>query len=233
MVFMMKSTKKASDSVFTQHKAIRVRAGAVKRLGDICVQLNADEKNQFLSGSTMSLDISITIDTRTEVKFDEIRVGLKEIQSWTSLVEFKNGNSPLLTETTKLAKETVEDWTEHPDETNNNNRRGIHLKNIELEVPESTSSDREVGLVRVHHFLGIKLISHGRRVGNLNYKFPIVIGGGDQYTIPPDRHPMHIKQTPDKILAAAIAGAIKKVTRTTDYCLEAPGRAAKQLLKSM
>ena len=232
MVFMMKSTEKASDSVFTQQKAIRARAGAVKRLGDIYVQLNADEKDQFLSGSTMSLDISITIETRTEVKFDEIRVGLKEIQSWTSLVESKNGNSPLLTETTKLAKETVEDWTELPDETNNN-RRSIHLKNIELEVPDSTSSDREVGLVRVHHFLDIKLISHGRRVGNLNYKFPIVIGGGDQYTIPPDRHPMHIKQTPDKILAAAIAGAIKKVTRTTDYCLEAPGRAAKQLLKSM
>jgi len=230
MVFMMKSTEKASDSVFTQQKAIRARAGAVKRLGDIYVQLNADEKDQFLSGSTMSLDISITIETRTEVKFDEIRVGLKEIQSWTSLVESKNGNSPLLTETTKLAKETVEDWTELPDETNNN-RRSIHLKNIELEVPDSTSSDREVGLVRVHHFLDIKLISHGRRVGNLNFKFPIVIGGGDQYTIPPDHHPMHIKQTPDKILAATIAGAIKKVIRTTDYCLEAPGRAAKQLLK--
>ena len=232
MVFMKKSTKKASDSVFTQQKAIRARAGSVKRLGDIYVQLNTDEKDQFLSGSTMSLDISITIETRTKVNFDEIRVGLKEIQSWTSLVESKNGNSPLLTETTKLAKETVKDWTERQDETNNN-RRVIHLKNIELEVPESTSSDREVGLVRVHHFLDIKLISHGRRVGNLNYKFPIVIGGGDQYTIPPDRHPMHIKQTPDKILAAAIAGAIKKVTRTTDYCLEAPGRAAKQLLKSM
>jgi hypothetical protein len=232
MVFMKKSTKKASDSVFTQQKAIRARAGSVKRLGDIYVQLNTDEKDQFLSGSTMSLDISITIETRTKVNFDEIRVGLKEIQSWTSLVESKNGNSPLLTETTKLAKETVKDWTERQDETNNN-RRVIHLKNIELKVPESTSSDREVGLVRVHHFLDIKLISHGRRVGNLNYKFPIVIGGGDQYTIPPDRHPMHIKQTPDKILAAAIAGAIKKVTRTTDYCLEAPGRAAKQLLKSM
>lgn len=229
---MKKSTKKASDSVFTQQKAIRARAGSVKRLGDIYVQLNTDEKDQFLSGSTMSLDISITIETRTKVNFDEIRVGLKEIQSWTSLVESKNGNSPLLTETTKLAKETVKDWTERQDETNNN-RRVIHLKNIELKVPESTSSDREVGLVRVHHFLDIKLISHGRRVGNLNYKFPIVIGGGDQYTIPPDRHPMHIKQTPDKILAAAIAGAIKKVTRTTDYCLEAPGRAAKQLLKSM
>ena len=227
---MKKSTKKASDSVFTQQKAIRARAGSVKRLGDIYVQLNTDEKDQFLSGSTMSLDISITIETRTKVNFDEIRVGLKEIQSWTSLVEFKNGNSPLLTETTKLAKETVKDWTERQDETNNN-RRVIHLKNIELEVPESTSSDREVGLVRVHHFLDIKLISHGRRVGNLNFKFPIVIGGGDQYTIPPDHHPMHIKQTPDKILAAAIAGAIKKVIRTTDYCLEAPGRAAKQLLK--
>lgn len=202
---------------FSQRKSIK---GSVRqRLGDIICQFNLKEDELLEPGTTMPVNVMIKVvpGKHHSVKFDEIRVRLKETHSWNSIINSKAGNDNFLTETKVLAREQLTCWEDHIDEDDPTNRT-VELNDVELEIPEDAVPDREYGLVRVHHFLDIKLVSKGGLVDNLKFKFPVVIGG-DQYDLMPSNHPMNFKNqdSVDKIMARGIANTVMAVTNTAEH----------------
>lgn len=178
----------------------------------------------------VNVRIKVAPGRHHSVKFDEIRIRLKETQSWNSIINSKAGNDNFLTETTVLARQRLKCWEDYVDE-DDPTQRTVELKDVSLEIPEDAVLDREYGLVRVHHFLDIKLVSHGGFVDNLKFKFPVVLGG-DQYELVPSNHPVNFKHQDsiDKILARAIANTVVAVTNTAEHLwLERDQCAAKKL----
>mmetsp|Transcript_11319 Transcript_11319/g.18728 ORF Transcript_11319/g.18728 Transcript_11319/m.18728 type:complete len:272 (-) Transcript_11319:139-954(-) len=229
---MMQTNNTNEENVLTQRKSLSVRAtGHVKALGSVQVRvLDLLEKDAIETDSRFQLSLDIT-NTSRNVTFDEIRIGINEVQSWASLIQPKHGNTTTMMEVTKLSRRCYTEWdVEHVvNEQTEKTERLVQLHGTSLEIPKCATKDREYGLLRIHHYLQVKLISHSKIVNNLRFRFPLVIGGV-QYAadiLPPVDHPLHAinkhtKRNPSKILAYGIARSVIFVTKTAERLFEKP-----------
>lgn len=204
----------------SQQQAIRPADSAATASGDVAVQVGLSEEDSILPGSRVRIDIDIT-NTNHNIKFDEIRVRVKEVQSWSSITASKVGYNEQVTETSNLTKKNLFQWKERLDDTHH--YKVIELHKVSLDIPTTASIDQPKGLLRVHHFLQVKLVSYRRQVENLCFRFPLVIGSA-QYEVVPADHPANDVQLGKTTFAEALAGTIGYLASTVDHLLEGPLR---------
>lgn len=204
----------------------------MKNLGCVQVQiLNLLEKDTIHPGSKVNLNLDIT--NSSKVTFDQVQISVREVQSWSSLIQPKTGNSPTMMETTKLSKEKICNWDIIPivDESTGKKQRFVQLHDLSIDVPKSASNDRPYGLLRIHHYLQIKLTSDGAIINNLRFRFPLVLGG-EQHEIMSDDHPLHkIKRgnkSLSKTLAFGIARTVIVASKAAEFLFDKPIGAVKQ-----
>lgn len=193
-----------------QEQSIRTICGT-RTLGDVTLQLKLEDDERILPGSRIRVDVQIT-NTSLSQSFDEIQIRVKEVHSWSGVTSSKYSSNEQLTETTNLTKKNTVHWTERPDGME---RRVIDLKKMSLDIPNTASHDQRKGLVRVYHFLQVKLISTSRCVQNLCFRFPIVLGG-EQYQVVPKDHPVNLTDFGKMTLVDAVAGTVGYVADALD-----------------
>ena len=130
-----------------------------------------------------------------------------------------------MAETSNLTKKNLFHWKEQLDDTYH--YRVIELHKVSLDIPTTASIDQPKGLLRVHHFLQVKLVSYRRQVENLCFRFPLVIGGA-QYEVVPADHPANDAKLGKTTFAEALAGTMVYLTSRVDHLLEGPVRRVHQ-----
>jgi hypothetical protein len=204
-----------NNSIFLETKSLRSSRG-VGNLGLVEVQV-LDVPPMDLVNPDSSFQISLKITNKTrKVIFDEVRVSLKEVKTWASIIPPKHGNNTTRTEMTELASMNYESLEK---DTIDYGKRVQLLHNISLDVPENAKCDQELGLVRVHHFLQVKIISHGGTIRDLRFRFPFVIGGAQYKEAVPADHPVNSmkKIRPSKALANGIAKSTMLLSNSGHY----------------
>lgn len=221
----------SSDDVLSLSKTLR--AGTMKNLGCVQVQLlNLLEQDSIEPDSTLNLSLDITNSSKS-VKFHKIQISVREVQTWTSMIKPKTGNNPTMMEITKLSKQTICDWDIVPivDKDTGKKQRLVQLHDLKLDIPESTNRDRPYGLLRINHYLQVKLTSDGAIINNLRFRFPLVIGG-EQYETIPDDHPIHKIRRGNKSLSKALAYGIARTiivaSQGMEYAFNRPIGAVKE-----
>jgi hypothetical protein len=209
-----------------------LRAG-VQHLGCVQVKLrNFLENDSIEPGSRLNVSLDITNSSK-KVKFDEIRISVNEVQTWASLIQPKHGNNATMTEITKLSKKCLQTWDIEKvvNEQTGKTERFVQLHGMSAEIPKITAEDRPYGLLRIHHYLQVKLISDGKIINNLRFRFPLVIGGPQMKELSDD-HPLHTikkhKRNLSKALAFGVARTIILVTQAFDYAFEKPVKTSKK-----
>jgi hypothetical protein len=204
---------------YTQHKPFKV--GGIMRIGEVEVHVDLLQSDQIKPGSRIPLNVEIA-NSSEKGEFDEIRIRLNEVHSWTSIIGPKRGtDSSIMTEVTKLTKKNIRSWTEQIDYRH---RRVILLDNMSLDVPTIAICDRNSGLVRIHHVLEVKLISHGYSVDNMRFRFPLVIGGKQYDEASPKRHAVSYLNDihAEQVLTDTIAAVVTGITRSAEHLLGDP-----------
>eukprot|EP00545_Synedropsis_sp_CCMP1620_P003357 CAMPEP_0119013466 /NCGR_PEP_ID=MMETSP1176-20130426/8464_1 /TAXON_ID=265551 /ORGANISM="Synedropsis recta cf, Strain CCMP1620" /LENGTH=263 /DNA_ID=CAMNT_0006966557 /DNA_START=55 /DNA_END=846 /DNA_ORIENTATION=+ len=203
--------------IYRQHKPFKL-AGGVMRIADVEVDVDLLENDNVQPDSRIPFNVQIANTSQTR-DFHEIRIRLNEVHSWSSLVgSSTQGDRGIMTEITKLTKKNLHSWIENID---HNGRRVICLNNMSLDIPKTTSCDRNSGLIRVHHVLEVKLISHGYSVDNMRFRFPFVIGGKQYDQALPQRHAvtyLHVRHA-EEVLADTIAAVVSGITKSAQSWL--------------
>lgn len=229
--------------IYRQHKPFH-SAGGIKAVGEGDVEVHVDlmpsESNTHIQpGSRIPLNINI-LNSNPIGKFDEIRIRLIEVLSWSSITgqisnakQYK-GFKDIATEITKLTTKKLSSW---PEEIDGRQRRVIRLHNMSLDIPQSAKCDQNVGLIRIHHVLEVKLISSGYHVSNMKFRFPLVIGGKqyDGRRALPRHHAINYlnEKRTEQILADTVAAVVSGITHSAEYLLNfRPGTSAKHDSKS-
>lgn len=196
----------------------------------LSVRINLlEEEEHILPGSRVPMHIEISSNASdAAVSFDEIRIRVKEVQAWYALTASQCGNNNKITEINKLAKRNVLHFTTKKEQQG---RQVITLDKLSLDISHTAARTQEKGLVLVHHILQVKLVSRKKSVQNMEFEFPLVIGG-NQYCctdksrrrIPSD-HPVNFakdQRSSGGGVAAAIANSMGYMSTILDSWLEAP-----------
>jgi hypothetical protein len=217
----------------TIYRECKTLHAGVYHLGCVKVKLlDFLENDSIEPGSRLNLSLDITNSSKN-VKFDEIRISVNEVQTWASMIPPKHSNSATMTEITKLSKKTLKTWNIQKvvNERTGKTERFVQLHGMSLEVPKITAADRPYGLLRIHHYVQVKLISDGKIINNLRYRFPLVIGGPQMEELPDD-HPLHTinkhTRSVSKTLAFGVARTIILITKAAEYVFEKPVKTMKK-----